>query len=148
MRILCVDYGDKRIGMAVSDPFGWTAGGVKTIEHGGSIAKAAELVQDIAKEYSVSEIVVGMPRNMNGTFGPRAQITEMFIESLKTKSDAKIVRWDERLTTTAAKRTMHELGMKTSKKKNVVDQIAAVHILQGYLDNIRNRKPDDENAEE
>lgn len=142
MRILCVDYGDKRIGIAVSDPFGWTAGGVKTVEHNGSIAKAAELVQNFVREYSAAEIVVGVPRNMNGTYGPRAQVTETFIESLKAVTDAKIVKWDERLSTSAAKRTMHELGTRTSKKKNVVDQIAAVHILQGYLDNIRNRKQD------
>ncbi|MDD4188819.1 MAG: Holliday junction resolvase RuvX [Eubacteriales bacterium] len=148
MRILCVDYGDKRIGLAVSDPFGWTAGGVRTLEHGGSITKAAEMVRDIAKALDASEIVIGVPRNMNGTYGPRAQITENFIESLKAVSNAKIVRWDERLTTAAAKKTMHELGTKTAKKKNMVDQIAAVHILQGYLDNIRNRKPDEENTQE
>lgn len=143
-----MDYGDKRIGIAVSDPFGWTAGGVKTVEHNGSFAKAAELVQSFAGEYDAKEIVVGMPRNMNGTYGPRAQVTETFIEPLKTVASARIVRWDERLSTSAAKRTMHELGTKTSKKKNAVDQIAAVHILQGYLDNIRNRKPEDENEQE
>jgi len=137
MRILGIDYGDSRIGIAVSDPFGWTAQAVETINWKGSLDKPVERIVSLIKEYSVDKVVVGFPKNMNGTIGSRGEQTQQFIDFLASKVQVEIIKWDERLTTVAANRTMHELGVKTSKKKKVVDQIAAVYILQGYLDSLR-----------
>lgn len=143
MRILGIDYGDRRIGIAVSDPFGWTAQGVETIHWKGSLEKAIERIHQLIKEYNINKVVVGFPKNMNGTIGPRGEKTLEFIEMINGYqaengiNEFEIVKWDERLSTVAANRTMHELGVKTSKKKNVVDQIAAVYILQGYLDSVK-----------
>jgi putative Holliday junction resolvase len=138
MRILGIDYGDSRIGMAVSDPMGWTAQGLETIKNTGTNWLHLERILDVIREYNVDKIVVGFPKNMNGTIGPRGEKTLEFIEKLKENvSNAEIIKWDERLTTVAANRTMHEMGIKTSKKKNMVDRIAAVYILQGYLDSLR-----------
>jgi len=131
-----VDYGDSRIGIAVSDPFGWTAQGLETINWSGSLGRPVERIKQLIKEYNAEKIVVGFPRNMNGTLGPRAEKTLEFIRVLAEKTGLEGIKWDERLSTVAASRTMHELGIKTSKKKGVVDQIAAVHILQGYLDSL------------
>ena len=136
MRIMGVDYGDSRIGIAVSDPFGWTAQGLETINWSGSLGRPVERIKQLIKEYNAEKIVVGFPRNMNGTLGPRAEKTLEFIRVLAEKTGLEGIKWDERLSTVAASRTMHELGIKTSKKKGVVDQIAAVHILQGYLDSL------------
>lgn len=136
MRIMGIDFGDSRIGIAMSDPLGWTAQGIETIKWSGGMRKPAERVRQLAAEYGAEKIVVGFPRNMNGTIGPRGERTQEFIDILSEYTGAVIVKWDERLTTVAANRTMHEVGMKTSKKKQVVDQIAAVFILQGYLDSI------------
>lgn len=134
MRILGIDYGDSRIGVAVSDPFGWTAQGIETIYLKGNLDNAILKINEIVKKYGVEEIVVGFPKNMNGTIGPRGEKTIEFIETLKKTNNLKIEMWDERLTTVAANRAMHEMGVKTSKKKGIVDQIAAVYILQSYLD--------------
>ncbi len=151
MRILGIDYGDSRIGIAVSDPFGWTAQAVETVKWKDDINKPVNRICEIIKKFETRKIVVGFPKNMNGTIGIRGEKTEEFISILKEKfnnnnidqktsktdNTLEIVKWDERLTTVAATRTMHELGIKTSKKKGVVDQIAAVYILQGYLDSIK-----------
>jgi putative holliday junction resolvase len=134
MRILGIDYGDSRIGVAVSDPFGWTAQGIDTIHLKGNLDNAILKIDEIVKKYNVEEIVVGFPKNMNGTIGPRGEKTIEFIEILKKTVNLKIEKWDERLTTVAANRAMHEMGVKTSKKKGIVDQIAAVYILQSFLD--------------
>ena len=136
-RILGIDYGERRIGVAISDPFGWTARGVETIYWKGDLDGPVERINHLAKEYGVNRIVVGFPINMNGTVGPRGEKTLEFICHMAEKTDREIIKWDERLSTVAANRTMHEMGIKTSKKKGMVDQIAAVHILQGYLDSIR-----------
>jgi len=133
-----IDYGDSRIGIAVSDPFGWTAQGVETINSRGSEEKVLDRIIELIKQYNVEKIVVGYPRNMNGTIGPRAEKTDEFIKHLSARTDIDIIRWDERLTSVAANRTMHEIGTKTAKKKAIVDQIAACYILQGYLDSIKN----------
>jgi putative holliday junction resolvase len=143
MRVLGIDYGDSRIGIAVSDPFGWTAQAVETIHWKGSLQKAIERIYKLIKEYNISKVIVGFPKNMNGTIGPRGEKTDEFIGLLNQYAadnginPAEFVKWDERLSTVAANRTMHELGIKTSKKKGVVDQIAAVYILQGYLDSVK-----------
>lgn len=137
MRILGVDYGDSRIGLALSDPLGWTAQGLETLKNPGNLQKAAEKINEVAKKYQVQKIVVGFPRNMNGTIGPRGEKTQEFISVLSKLTGMEIIKWDERLTTVAANRTMHEMNTRTSRKKSLVDRIAAVYILQGYLDSIQ-----------
>ena len=137
MRIMGIDYGDSRTGIALSDPFGWTAQGLETIRLKGDMTGFIDRIKSLVEEYKVDKIVVGFPRNMNGTIGPRGEKTEKFINLLKSSiNDIEVVKWDERLTTVAANRAIHDMGMKTSKKKGMADQIAAVYILQGYLDSI------------
>ncbi|MCX7922149.1 MAG: Holliday junction resolvase RuvX [Clostridia bacterium] len=136
MQILGIDYGDSRIGIAKSDPFGWTAQGLETINWKGNLSQPVQRIKELVREYNIEKIVVGFPKNMNGTIGPRGEKTQEFIEKLSGAVSVEIIKWDERLTTVAANRTMHEMGVKTSKKKGLVDQIAAVYILQGYLDSI------------
>ncbi|MCR4436928.1 MAG: Holliday junction resolvase RuvX [Clostridiales bacterium] len=142
MRIMGIDYGDSRIGIAVSDPMGWTAQGIETICWKGSLDKPVSRIRRLVGEYNIEKIIVGFPRNMDGTVGFRGEKTLEFIEALKKKIHVEIVKWDERLTTVAAQRTMHEMGIKTSKKKSLVDQIAATYILQGYLDSSGKRMPE------
>jgi putative Holliday junction resolvase len=137
MRVLGIDFGDSKIGIAVSDPFGWIAQGVETIRWKGDINKPIERIKDIIKAYGAQKCIVGFPLNMNGTIGPRGEKTLEFISQLTDKTGIEVIKWDERLTTKAANMVMHEMGMKTSKKKRVEDQIAAVYILQGYLDSIK-----------
>ncbi|MEN6313993.1 MAG: Holliday junction resolvase RuvX [Clostridiaceae bacterium] len=134
MRIMGIDFGDSRIGIAVSDLLGWTAQGLETIRWSGSMIKPAEQVKQLAAQYEVEKIVIGLPKNMNGTIGPSGEKAMEFGELLAEMTGLEVVHWDERLTTVAANRMMHEVGMKTSKKKGAVDRIAAVLILQGYLD--------------
>lgn len=137
MRIIGIDYGDSRIGIAVSDPLGWTAQGIETINWKNDISEPIERIMELIKSYEAKEVIVGFPKNMNGTVGPRGEKTNEFIELLTSKIEGiQVIKWDERLSTVAANRTMHELGIKKSKKKQVVDQIAAVYILQGYLDGL------------
>lgn len=137
MRILGIDYGDSRIGVAISDPMGWTAQGLETIEWRYDLTKPVDRIAEIIKDYSVEKVIIGFPRNMNGTVGQRGEKTVEFINMLKDRTGIEVETWDERLTTVAAVRTMNEVGMKASKKKKVVDRIAAVLILQGYLDRIK-----------
>jgi len=133
-----IDYGDSRIGVAISDPMGWTAQGLETIERKGSDEQAAEKIRQLAVQYGAERIVIGLPKNMNGTIGPSGEKAMEFGDLLAKITGIEVVRWDERLTTVAANRLMHEVGMKTSKKKKSVDRIAAVFILQGYLDSVKN----------
>jgi RNAse H-fold protein YqgF len=128
-----LDYGDRKIGVAVSDAFRWTAQGVTVIERkggGGEFERIAEL----AREHEVSEIVVGLPKNMNGTIGPRGEICIAFAEQIGQKLDMPVHLWDERLTTVAAERTLLEADVSRKKRKLVVDKMAAALILQNYLD--------------
>ncbi len=137
MRIIGIDFGDSRIGIAVSDPFGWTAQGVETINWKTDVGQPIERIIELIGLYGAKKIIVGFPKNMNGTIGPRGEKTNEFIELLESRlENVQIIKWDERLSTVSANRTMHELGVKKAKKKQVVDQIAAVYILQGYLDSI------------
>lgn len=138
MRIIGIDYGDSRIGLAVSDPLGWTAGGLDTIANNGDIDEVLAVIKNICESYDAGEIVVGFPRNMDGTVGPRAEMTEAFIKRLEENTGLNVVRWDERLTTVAAQKTMLDMGLSPSRKKGMVDRIAAIHILQSYLDSRRN----------
>jgi len=134
MRILGIDYGDSRIGIAVSDSMGWTAQGLETIKSKDSLKKALERIREIILQYEIKDIVIGYPLNMNGTAGPRTERTEAFIKKLQQLGEFNIIKWDERLTTVSAHRAMNELGVKASNKKNIVDTMSAVFILQGYLD--------------
>lgn len=139
MRIMGIDYGDSRIGIAVSDPFGWTAQGIDTISGKGGMNEVIDRIGTLIREYSIEKIVVGFPKNMDGSIGPRGEKTLEFIKKLGKRTNIEVVKWDERLTTVAASRTMIETGLKASKKKGIVDRIAAVYILQGFLDSIKNR---------
>lgn len=137
MRILGVDYGDSRIGVSVSDPLGWTAQGLETINTSKGIQSVLCRFEEIIKQFSVEKIIVGFPRNMNGTVGERAAKTEKFIDLLTKKFKIPVEKWDERLTTVAAHRLMNESNIKRKKKKELIDTISSTYILQGYLDSIR-----------
>ncbi|SHH06916.1 Holliday junction resolvase RuvX [Tepidibacter thalassicus] len=136
-RIMGLDVGDKTIGVAVSDLIGLTAQGIKTIRRQ-SIKKDLEELEKIIKEKEVDKIIVGLPKNMNGTLGPQGEKVMKFSEKLKQKTNLEIEFWDERLTTVAAQRSLIEADVSRKKRKKVVDMLAAVLILQGYLDMKRN----------
>lgn len=140
MRILGLDYGDKTVGVAISDPFGWTAQGVEIIrrnnenEYKQSLGRIAQLID----EYGVEKIVLGYPKNMDNTEGPRCVKTKAYKERLEKRfPTVSVVLWDERLSTVAAYRSLHEGGIKGERSRQVIDKMAAVHILQGYLDSIK-----------
>lgn len=136
MRILGIDFGDSRIGVAISDPLGWTAQGIDTITYKGDIASPIKDIHELVKKYEVSKIIVGFPINMNGTIGERGRKTQKFIEMLSSVVGVEIVKWDERLTTVSSHRVIKESGRKPSRNKELVDKIAAVYILQSYLDSV------------
>ncbi|HVJ50694.1 Holliday junction resolvase RuvX [Desulfitobacterium sp.] len=131
MRIMGLDFGQKTIGVAISDELLWTAQGIKTIRR--SKREIEELAELIA-EYDVQEIVLGYPKNMNGTLGPRAQLSEEFSALLQDSFQLPVKLWDERLSTVAAQRSLIEADVSRAKRKKVIDKMAAVFILQGYLD--------------
>jgi putative Holliday junction resolvase len=133
MRWMGLDYGDKTIGVAVSDEFGWTAQALEVVRRKSQETDLARL-QEIVREYEVSEIVLGLPKNMNASIGPRAQICLDFAEILKEKLQLPVHMWDERLTTVSAQRTLIEADVSRKKRKLVIDKMAAALILQGYLD--------------
>lgn len=133
MRIMGLDLGDKTIGVAVSDPLGWTAQGVTTLRRTdleGDLQQLAKLVE----QYAVEEFVLGLPKNMDGSLGKRAEMVQQFAELLKMRFALPVHLWDERLSTVAVEK--HLLGADVSRRgrKKVVDKLAAVYILQGYLD--------------
>ncbi|QGG46722.1 Holliday junction resolvase RuvX [Heliorestis convoluta] len=136
MRILGLDIGDKRIGIAISDPMGWTAQGLETLQRSSNEKVLAHLQEQI-HIYEVSTIVCGLPRNMNGTYGPKAEEVRKFGEKMKERFKIPVVYWDERLTTVAAQKTLLQGDVSRAKRKEVVDKIAAVFILQNYLDSKR-----------
>lgn len=137
MRILGLDYGDSRIGTAVSDPLGWTAAPLCVIESKRGIKKALNEIKALVEQYEIETVVVGYPINMNGTLGPRVEVTDAFIELLQRRVPGIcVVKWDERLTTAAADKAMRDMGIK-QRVKGVNDMLAAAFILQGYLDSIR-----------
>jgi len=129
-----LDYGERTIGVAVSDALLMTAQGIKTIRR--SPKELAEL-KTIIQEYEVDEIVLGYPKNMNGTLGPRAQATEEFAQLLKEEFALPVTLWDERLSTMGAERSLLAADVSRAKRKQVIDKMAAVFILQGYLDYFR-----------
>lgn len=138
MRILGLDIGDKTIGVAVSDLLGFTAQGVTTIKRIGKEKDIQEL-KKICEEYKVETIVAGLPKNMNGTLGPQSEKVLKFCEVIKERIGLPIKMWDERLTTVAAHRAMLEADLSRAKRKKIVDKMAAMYILQGYLDSISSK---------
>lgn len=138
MRIMGLDIGDKTVGVAISDPFGWTAQGIKTIRRK-SIKYDLEELLNLIDEYGIEKIVAGLPKNMNNTLGPRSEKVMDFCEKLKEVTDIEIIYQDERLTTVAAERVLLEADVSRKKRKSVIDTIAATYILQSYLDKIANK---------
>lgn len=139
MRTMGLDLGSKTLGVAVGDAMGWTAQGLETIKINEAtkdfgIKRLGEIIQ----EYEVSKIVLGFPKNMNGTVGPRGQASQDFAVYLEKKFNLPVILWDERLTTMAAERVLLEADVSRSKRKKVIDKMAAVLILQGYLDSQTN----------
>lgn len=135
MRILGLDIGDRTIGVAISDPLGYTAQGVTTIRRKNEDKDIEELAK-LCKEYNVETIVSGLPKNMNGTVGPQSEKVLAFCEILKRKIDIPVKMWDERLTTVAAEKAMLEADLSRAKRKKIIDKMAATYILQGYLDSL------------
>ena len=134
-RILGLDLGQKTIGVAISDPLGFTAQGLTTIRRG-SKEKDIEDLKKICDEYKVETIVIGLPKNMNGTLGPSGEIAMAFGKLLEEEFQIEIKFWDERLTTVAAHKAMLEADLSRNKRKKIVDKVASTYILQGYLDMI------------
>lgn len=134
MRILGIDYGAARVGIAITDELKITAQGLETINHNGNDKILLAKLDEIMGHYDIDTIVVGMPIHMNGDKGIRAEITEKFIHKLKCKyNKTKIVSVDERLTTVQAHRTMNDLEINKKKKRELVDTISAVYILETYI---------------
>jgi len=147
LRILGLDYGDKTVGVAVSDPFGWTAQGVEIIRRNSPVEYKQSLgrITELMAEYNVEKIVLGFPRNMDGSEGPRCEKTLAYKERLEKRfKPVEVVLWDERLSTVAADRYMISAEMDHFERKSVIDKMAAVFILQGYLDSVRNETEKEE----
>ena len=136
MRIMGLDYGSKTIGVAISDPLGLTAQGVEIIrrEEENKLRKSLRRIEELVKQYEVEELVLGFPKNMNNTIGERAEKSLQLKETLEKRLGLPVVMWDERLTTVEANRTLMETGVRRENRGKYVDMIAAVFILQGYLD--------------
>lgn len=138
MRVMGLDYGSKTVGVAVSDLLGITAQGVETIERKdeNKLRQTLARIEALVQEYEVEKIVLGFPKNMNNTIGERAQKSLEFKEKLERRIGISVIMWDERLTTVEAERTLMESNVRREDRKKYVDKIAAVFILQGYLDSL------------
>ena len=138
MRIMGLDYGSKTVGVAMSDPLGITAQAVETIwrKDENKLRKTCARIEDLISEYEVERIVLGLPKHMNNDLGERAQKALAFGEMVKRRTGLEVVMWDERLTTVEAERTLIENNVRRENRKQYIDTIAAVFILQGYLDSI------------
>ena len=136
MRILGLDFGTKTTGVAVSDPFGWTAQGLEIIrrQEDEQLKATFNRIATLCEEYKVEKIVLGLPKNMNNTIGERGEKTLVFKDKLEAKLKIPVVTWDERLSTVAAERVLLEADVSRKKRKNVIDKLAATIILQNYLD--------------
>lgn len=135
MRIMGLDFGSKTVGVAVSDPLGITAQGVEIVRRKSpnKLRQTLARIEELVREYDVEEFVLGYPKNMNGTEGERCEKTKEFKELLEKRTGLPVALWDERLTTVAADRSMMEAGLGHYERKEYVDEIAAVFILQGYM---------------
>ena len=136
MRIMGLDFGSKTVGVAISDSLLITAQGIEIIrrKEENKLRKTCARIEELIEEYEVDEIVLGYPKNMNDTLGERIERTEEFKEMLERRTGLEIHLWDERLTTVAADKAMIEAGLRREERKEHVDKVAAVFILQGYLD--------------
>ena len=136
MRILGLDFGSKTVGVAVSDGLLLTAQGVETIERKdeNKLRKTCARIEELIAEYEITEIVLGLPKNMNNTEGERVEKTKAFGEMLERRTGLPVHYWDERLTTVAAEQILMESGVRRENRKAVIDKVAAGLILQGYLD--------------
>ena len=136
MRIMGLDYGSKTVGVAISDPLGITAQGIEIIrrEKETKLRQTLARIEALIKEYQVEMIVLGFPKNMNNTIGDRAEKSLAFKEMLEKRTGLDVVMWDERLTTVEANRTLMEGNVRREDRSKYVDMLAAVYILQGYLD--------------
>ncbi len=140
MRILALDIGARRVGVAVSDPLGWTAQGLPTLAREND-SQLIEAVREIVRELEVERVVIGLPRNMNGTVGPQAKKALAFADALRAALRLPVDTWDERLTTVAAERSLAEGGLDRRKRRRSVDRVAAQLILQGFLDSLNRDRP-------
>lgn len=135
MRFMGLDIGDKTIGVSMSDELGWTAQGLEVIRRKVESPEADfERLDQLISEYQVEKVIVGLPKNMNGTIGPRAELCQEFAHTLKQRTGVPIQMWDERLSTVAAERVLISADVSRKKRKQVIDKMAAVMILQGFLD--------------
>lgn len=142
MRILGLDFGSKTVGVAVSDGLLLTAQGVETIERKdeNKLRKTCARIEELIAEYEITEIVLGLPKNMNNTEGERAEKTKAFGEMLERRTGLPVHYWDERLTTVAAEQILMESGVRRENRKAVIDKVAAGLILQGYLDCLKTKE--------
>ena len=136
MRIMGIDYGDRRIGVAVTDLLGITAQGVATVQNRGAEKVKIEF-EKLLREYNPEKIVLGLPKNMDGTLGFRAEATYEFAELLKELTDKEIIFWDERLTTVSAAHILNETNTRGKDRKKVIDTVSACIILENYMNSIR-----------
>ncbi|MBQ2900851.1 MAG: Holliday junction resolvase RuvX [Agathobacter sp.] len=141
MRILGLDFGTKTVGVAVSDELLITAQGVEIIRRKAptKLRQTLARIDELVGEYGVEKIVLGYPKNMNNTEGERCERTQEFKEMLEKRTGLDVVLWDERLTTVSADNAMMEMGIRRENRKEYVDEIAAIFILQGYLDFLANQ---------
>ena len=141
MRIMGLDYGSKTVGVAISDPLCITAQGIETIQRKeeNKLRKTLARIEELAKEYEVDRIVLGFTKNMNNTIGDRAEKSLELKAMLERRTGLSVIMWDERLTTVEAERTLMESNVRRENRKKYVDKIAAVFILQGYLDSLSMR---------
>ena len=142
MRVMGLDSGSKTVGVAISDPLGLTAQGIETItrKQESKLRKTLARIEALIEEYGVERLVLGFPKHMNNDEGERARKSLEFAEMLKRRTNLEVVMWDERLTTVEAERTLMETGVRREDRKKYVDTIAAVFILQGYLDYLSMKK--------
>lgn len=142
MRIMGLDFGSVTVGVSVSDALGLTAQGIEVIrrKQDNKLRQTLARIEELVKEYQVEKIVLGYPKNMNNTIGERAQKSEAFAEMLRRRTNLEVILWDERLTTVAAHQVLDEANVNLEKKARVVDKIASVFILQGYLDYLYMKK--------
>ena len=142
MRIMGLDFGSKTVGVAISDPLLVTAQGIEIVrrKHEDKLRQTLARIEELIVEYEVTEIVLGYPKNMNDSLGERVEKTLAFKEMLERRSGLKVHLWDERLTTVAADKAMMEAGIRREERKEHVDRIAAIFILQGYLDLLKNKE--------
>lgn len=148
MRIIGLDYGTKTVGVAVSDPLGLTAQAVETIsrKEENKLRRTCARIEELIGQYGVSEIVLGFPKHMNNDIGERAEKALEFRDMLQRRTGLNVVMWDERLTTVEAERTLIESSVRRENRKKHIDQLAAVFILQGYLDYLRMQKKEKNEA--